>query len=75
MSSLATLEKAVLELSAEERAHLIDQLLNSITPVDDSLREEWIRESNARIQAYREGKIEAIDGEEAIARIRHKLSE
>jgi len=75
MSSLATLEKAVLELSAEERAHLIDQLLNSITSVDVSVREEWIRESNARIQAYREGRIEAIDGEEAIARIRHKLAD
>ncbi len=64
----------VLDLPAEERVGLIDKLLQSITPSNKSIEEAWIVESEKRLQKYREGKVQAISGEEVFRKIHARLS-
>ncbi len=64
----------VLDLPAEERVGLIDKLLQSITPSNKSIEDAWIVESEKRLQKYREGKVQAISGEEVFRKIHARLS-
>ncbi|MBU1262909.1 addiction module protein [bacterium] len=64
----------VLDLPAEERFILIDKLLQSITPSNKSIEDAWIVESEKRLQEYREGKVQAILGEEVFRKIHTRLS-
>ncbi|MEK9150112.1 MAG: addiction module protein [Candidatus Desantisbacteria bacterium] len=74
---IAQLEKIygeVLDLPAEERFILIDKLLQSITPSNKSIEDAWIVESEKRLQEYREGKVQAILGEEVFRKIHARIS-
>jgi putative addiction module component (TIGR02574 family) len=52
-----------LKLPAWERAQIIDLLWRSLDSAEQvSLDQEWLRESQDRLQAYCEGKLEAVDG-------------
>ncbi|MFH1097628.1 MAG: addiction module protein [Candidatus Desantisbacteria bacterium] len=64
----------VLDLPAEERFILIDKLIQSSTPSNKSIEDVWIVESEKRLQEYREGKVQAISGEEVFRKIHARLS-
>lgn len=64
----------VLDLPAEERFTLIDKLIQSITPLNKSIENAWIVESERRLQEYREGKVQAIPGEEVFRKIHARIS-
>ncbi|MBW8863732.1 MAG: addiction module protein [Verrucomicrobia bacterium] len=73
MSSIA-LEKEVLKLSAEEKAHMIDALWRSLDPAEQEMIDRaWLAESRDRLQAFRKGELKALDGEEAIKSIESEL--
>jgi hypothetical protein len=43
---------------------------HSLDPAEqNSVDEAWLAESRARLQAYREGKLKAMDGEETLREI------
>jgi putative addiction module component (TIGR02574 family) len=70
------LKEAALKLSAFERAQLIDALWQSLDPADqDAIDQAWLEESKERLQAYRQGEVEAVDGETALAELKSKLSQ
>jgi putative addiction module component (TIGR02574 family) len=59
-----------LKLPAWERARIIDTLWRSLDPAEQvSLDQEWLRESQERLQACREGKLHATDGEQVLREI------
>lgn len=61
------LANEALKLSAWERAQLIDTLWRSLDPAEQtSMDQAWLAESRDRLQAYREGKLKALDGEETL---------
>lgn len=61
------LANEALKLSAWERAQIIDTLWRSLDPAEQaSIDQEWLNESHSRLQAFREGKLEALDGEETL---------
>ena len=64
------IEKEALQLSDCERAVLADRLLASLSRRPAGLDDAWLREADERMAAYREGRINAVSGPEALAELR-----
>ncbi len=70
----AILTNEALKLPAWERAQIIDALWRSLDPAEQaSIDQAWLSESRDRLQAYREGQMRALDGEETLANIEASL--
>jgi putative addiction module component (TIGR02574 family) len=68
------LASEALKLSAWERAQIIDTLWRSLDPSEQaSIDQAWLRESHDRLKAYREGALEALDGEKVLREIEDRL--
>lgn len=63
MSTKALLDEAM-KLKPEERLTLVEGLIQSLDEPDKRLDEIWAEESERRLKAYREGKLEGIPMEE-----------
>ena len=64
------LANEALKLPALERAQIIDLLWRSLDPAEqESIDQAWLAESRDRLLAYREGKLEALQGEETLREI------
>ncbi len=61
----------ILELPVNERIELSDKLLLDLTPTSDSIDKIWLQESERRLKEYRDGKVEAVPGEQVFRNI-HK---
>jgi putative addiction module component (TIGR02574 family) len=71
----AILEKEALKLPVHERALLVDALLSSLdTETSREIERAWAAEAEDRYQAYRAGKLEAVDGPAAIKELRTRLA-
>jgi len=69
------LKEAALKLSPFERAQLIDALWQSLDSSEQvEIDAAWLDESKDRLTAYRQGEIEAVDGENGLTAIRNRLS-
>jgi len=63
--------KAVMELSDDERIDLCDRLFFSLSPEQQAdVDKAWAEEAERRMQAYRRGEVQAIDGEEVLAALK-----
>jgi putative addiction module component (TIGR02574 family) len=69
----AMIEKEALRLPDVERAVLVDRLLESLSRRPAALDAVWIREADSRMEAFREGQIEAVSGVEAMTDLRRKF--
>jgi len=70
------LTKEALKLSPFERAQLIDALWQSLDPVEQqAIDKAWTEESKDRLDAYRRGEVEALDGESALSELKGQLSQ
>lgn len=69
----AIIQNEALQLPSEERAVLIDRLLESLEHTSPEIREAWVEESKSRIRAYEQGDIEAIDGEKALNELKNRF--
>jgi Putative addiction module component len=67
------IEKEAMVLPEAERAVLAERLLISLESKRIAFGQEWLDESKDRFGAYQAGRIEAIDGGEALAAIRAAL--
>lgn len=63
MSINEVLEQA-LELKANDRSKLIDELLKSLDKPDIEMDEVWASEADSRLEAYRKGEIKAVPMED-----------
>ena len=73
---IVLLKEAALKLSPHERIRLIDALWKSLEVMDqDDIDQAWLEESKGRLQAYRQGEVETVDGETALVGVREKLSQ
>jgi putative addiction module component (TIGR02574 family) len=64
------LANEALKLPAWERAQIIDTLWRSLDPAEQtSIDQAWLAESRDRLQAYREGKLKELDGEQTLREI------
>ena len=59
--------REILQLSAVERATLVDTLIMSLDKPDAALDVEWLKEADSRMAAYRAGKLSAMDAEQVFS--------
>jgi len=71
-SQLEIVEAEALKLSAEERAHLADRLLASLSD-DAEVEEAWAAEVERRIAEIESGRVQLVPASEAVARARAAL--
>lgn len=78
--ALETVLQQALQLTDDERGELIAHLLRSLEPDDgeeviaDDWERAWSTELDHRVREIRDGSIELIDGDEAIARVRAAIN-
>ena len=73
MSRIA-IESEALKLSAEEKAHMIDTLWRSLDSAEqNAIDRAWLAESRDRLQAFRSGELQSLDGDEALNAIATEL--
>ena len=61
METLEQIARKAIDLSPVDRLKLVEAILFSLDKTDPELEKSWIAESEARIEAYKKGKIKAID--------------
>ena len=80
VAALNTVLEQALQLSDDERGELIGQLLRSLEPADgdDLTADEWVaawsRELDRRAREVRDGAVELIDGDKALAGVRRSIT-
>ena len=62
--------KDALNLRPAEKAELIDKLLSSLDNPDKEIDALWAKEAEARIEAYDQGKIKALNLKEVLEKYR-----
>ncbi len=73
-SQFDELEKRARALSREEKAALARVLIDELDPVNEpGVEELWLEEARRRYDAYRRGEMQAVSGDEAMARARSQL--
>ncbi|NIP38055.1 MAG: addiction module protein [Candidatus Dadabacteria bacterium] len=61
------LQEAI-KLKPAEKAKLIDQLILSLDKPDSDLDKLWAEEAEARLAAYKRGKLKAVSLKEVVAK-------
>ena len=80
MAELETVLEQALQLTDDERSELIARLLRSLEPDDgeevigDEWEAAWSTELDNRVRDIRDGSIELVNGDEAIARVRAAIA-
>ena len=60
-------------LPLEERALLVDSLLQTLNPADEAITAAWLAVARRRLDDLDSGRVEAISGEEVFERVRQRL--
>lgn len=71
MKASVLLDEAV-SLPVEERAHLVDCLLQTLNPPDAAHTAAWAAVARRRLEELRGGKVAPTLGEAVFARIQHR---
>lgn len=73
--SIEQLTQEVLSLPHDLRLQLVEQLLASLeVDIDETIQSEWLAEAKQRRDDIRNGVVQTIPGEEALAQVRQLLS-
>ena len=72
-TSIHELEAEVLNLNPVDRARLLERLIESFEP-DSQVQNAWVAEALRREAEVLSGKVALVPGEEAVARIRARIS-
>ncbi|HEU4767801.1 MAG TPA: addiction module protein [Pyrinomonadaceae bacterium] len=68
-------QKQARMLTQQEKAALAHLLIEELdTSSDADVEQLWVEESRRRYEAYRRGEIEALPGDEVMARARSRLT-
>ncbi len=71
MKTSDLIDEAV-SLPLEERARVVDSLLQSLNPPDEAVAAAWLDEARRRLAELRAGTVVPVDGEKVFARIRDR---
>lgn len=74
MRSIEQLTEEILSLPSESRAFLADKLVESLEfDTDSAIQAVWVTEAKRRRDEVRDGSIQAIPGEDALAQVRRLI--
>ena len=71
--SIHELEAEVLSLGASDRARLLQRLIESFEP-ESAVQDAWIAEAMRREAEVLSGEVALVPGDEAVARVRARIS-
>lgn len=71
----ADLMNEAASLPLEERARLVDSLLQTLNPVDDSAAAAWLATARRRLDDLDSGRVNAVPGDEVFERVRRLLGQ
>jgi len=71
MKTSDLIDEAV-SLPLEERARVVDTLLQSLNPADEKDSAAWLDLARRRLAELRSGAVAPVDGEQVFARIRDR---
>lgn len=60
-SQVKELSRVARQLAPDERAALVDEIMDSLLPVTPDIDRKWLKESVDRLEAYRRGEMAAAD--------------
>ncbi len=60
-------------LPVEERARVVDSLLQSLDPSESGIDDSWSREALKRLDELRSGRVDAVPGQKVFDRIWKRL--
>jgi putative addiction module component (TIGR02574 family) len=63
-----TVLNQALELTAAERADVVEKLLVSLDVPDPAIDAIWAKEADSRVEAYERGELEAVPAEEVFGK-------
>ena len=63
----------LLSLPVDTRARVAQRLLESLESADGTNRRLWDAEIESRLDAYERGELQAVPGDEVLARLREKF--
>lgn len=69
MSVSTEILRQLLELPANDRAALVEELILSLDKPDPALDALWLKEAESRLAAYRSGELSAVDADEVFAEL------
>ncbi|TDJ67212.1 MAG: acyl-protein synthetase [Proteobacteria bacterium] len=73
-SSFEELEKEVRSLNSRHKATLAHILIEDLdTDTDENAEQLWIEEARRRYQAFKDGKVMELPGDEVMRRARQRL--
>ena len=72
MSTLETVEAEALQLSAAERARLVERLIASLD-VDPDVEDAWAAEVERRNAEFTQGKVTLLPGAESLAKLKSEF--
>ncbi len=74
MRSIEQLTEEILSLPSESRAFLADKLVESLEfDTDSAIQAVWVTEAKRRRDEVRDGSIQPIPGEDALAQVRRLI--
>ncbi|GGY63359.1 addiction module protein [Marinobacter zhanjiangensis] len=59
-------------LPVDERAHVVESLLQSLNPTDSAIDDKWAAVAKARLAELESGEAEAVSGEDVFRKIRSR---
>jgi putative addiction module component (TIGR02574 family) len=71
-AKIKALSEQARQLTPEERAELVEDILQSLDSTDPEIDRLWAIEARDRLDAYRRGEIEAVTLEEVLASLSKK---
>jgi len=63
------IKTSTLKLNVIDRIHLAEVLLDSLDKTDEQIEKMWVRESENRYQAYKEGRVKGISLKQLRSRV------
>jgi len=60
-------------LPIEIKTKIVDMLLKSLNPINESIDNLWLKELNQRKEDIESGRVETIDGDEVFLKIQKRL--
>lgn len=74
MRSIEQLTEEILSLPSASRAILVDKLVESLEfDTDSTIQSIWVTEAKKRRDEVRDGSVQAIPGEQALAQVRRMI--
>ena len=64
------IKNTALELNVIDRIHLAEIILDSLDKTDKQIEKIWVKESEDRYQAYKEGRVKGITLKQVRSRIK-----